>query len=419
MQIPPRACGPVPTGSRPFRGRAGLPADALAQLDGLACSLRLSSRPWSDESSVTSTAKKSTTPRQKNVMILSSVSPSRPSPLSPAKAGAATSSDVAKTKIGASSLIASKRYLCRGLGCACGGADAGRHRRRRSGRAGARPSAAPAGHRLGGARGAQPRLRRAPRARRRARAGHRRPAQADGRRGAAWSARGWCTAASSCASPDAGTGSTSTTSPAAAAITVYGQQEVVKDLIARAAGVRRPAAVRGGRRAAARDRHRRAVAQLPPRRRGANARCDAIAGCDGFHGVCRDAVPAGVLTFHEREWPFAWLGILAEARPSSEELIYAHHERGFALHSMRSPEVTRLYLQCAPDEKLEDWPDERIWAELQTRFASGDFRLTRGPDLRARHHADAQLRDRADAARPALPRRRRGPHRAARPAPRG
>jgi p-hydroxybenzoate 3-monooxygenase len=107
--------------------------------------------------------------------------------------------------------------------------------------------------------------------------------------------------------------------------------------------------------------------------------CDAIAGCDGFHGVCRDAVPEGVLTFHEREWPFAWLGILAEASPSSEELIYAHHDRGFALHSMRSPEVTRLYLQCAPDEQIEDWPDERIWAELQTRFESGDFRLTEGP----------------------------------------
>jgi p-hydroxybenzoate 3-monooxygenase len=107
--------------------------------------------------------------------------------------------------------------------------------------------------------------------------------------------------------------------------------------------------------------------------------CDAIAGCDGFHGVCRDAVPDGALTFHERDWPFAWLGILAEAEPASEELIYAHHERGFALQSMRSPTVTRLYLQCDPSDRIEAWPDERIWEELQLRFESGDFRLNEGP----------------------------------------
>jgi len=78
--------------------------------------------------------------------------------------------------------------------------------------------------------------------------------------------------------------------------------------------------------------------------------CDFIAGCDGFHGVCRPSIPEGVITAYEQIYPFGWLGILAQAPPSSEELIYAYHERGFALHSMRSPEITRLYLQCSPNE---------------------------------------------------------------------
>jgi p-hydroxybenzoate 3-monooxygenase len=107
--------------------------------------------------------------------------------------------------------------------------------------------------------------------------------------------------------------------------------------------------------------------------------CDLIAGCDGFHGVCRPAIPAGVLTTYERDYPFAWLGILAEVAPSTDELIYAHHERGFALHSMRSPEISRLYLQVAPDERVEDWPDDRIWDELQTRFALEGWTLEQGP----------------------------------------
>ena len=106
--------------------------------------------------------------------------------------------------------------------------------------------------------------------------------------------------------------------------------------------------------------------------------CDVIAGCDGFHGVCRDAI-ADHLTVFERVYPFAWLGILAHAKPSSEELIYSNHERGFALHSMRSPEVTRNYLQCAPDEDIDEWPDDRIWAELQQRFElDGGFSLHEG-----------------------------------------
>jgi p-hydroxybenzoate 3-monooxygenase len=110
--------------------------------------------------------------------------------------------------------------------------------------------------------------------------------------------------------------------------------------------------------------------------------CDFIAGCDGFHGVCRPSIPEGVITAYEQIYPFGWLGILAQAPPSSEELIYAYHERGFALHSMRSPEISRLYLQCSPNEDLSEWPDERIWGELQRRFElSTRWRLKEGTIL--------------------------------------
>ncbi|HYK64648.1 MAG TPA: 4-hydroxybenzoate 3-monooxygenase, partial [Patescibacteria group bacterium] len=110
--------------------------------------------------------------------------------------------------------------------------------------------------------------------------------------------------------------------------------------------------------------------------------CDFIAGCDGFHGVCRPSMPAGALTMYDRVYPFAWVGILAEAPPSSDELIYAYHERGFALQSMRAPEITRLYLQCAPDEDLGKWPDEKIWDELDRRFAlATGWKLNRGAVL--------------------------------------
>ncbi len=108
--------------------------------------------------------------------------------------------------------------------------------------------------------------------------------------------------------------------------------------------------------------------------------CDFIAGCDGFHGICRPSVPAGVLQMFERIYPFAWLGILAEAAPSSEELIYAYHERGFALLSMRSPLISRLYLQCSPEEDIANWQDEKIWQELHRRLATDDgWKLTEGP----------------------------------------
>ena len=106
--------------------------------------------------------------------------------------------------------------------------------------------------------------------------------------------------------------------------------------------------------------------------------CDFIAGCDGFHGICRPSIPAGVLTEFERVYPFAWLGILADAPPSSKELVYSYHERGFALLSMRTPQTSRLYLQCKVDDEIELWDDERIWKELQTRLATDRWKLTEG-----------------------------------------
>ena len=108
--------------------------------------------------------------------------------------------------------------------------------------------------------------------------------------------------------------------------------------------------------------------------------CDFIAGCDGFHGICRPSLPEGFLTVYDRTYPFGWLGILAEAPPSSHELVYANHERGFALLSMRSPTVSRLYLQCRPDEDINEWSDDRIWDELRTRLADDQgFELKQGP----------------------------------------
>jgi p-hydroxybenzoate 3-monooxygenase len=109
--------------------------------------------------------------------------------------------------------------------------------------------------------------------------------------------------------------------------------------------------------------------------------CDFIAGCDGFHGICRPSIPEGVLAEYERIYPFGWLGILAEAPPSSDELIYTYHDRGFALLSMRTPQISRLYLQCDPEEDINEWPDERVWQELHTRLASDGWKLTEGPIL--------------------------------------
>jgi p-hydroxybenzoate 3-monooxygenase len=109
--------------------------------------------------------------------------------------------------------------------------------------------------------------------------------------------------------------------------------------------------------------------------------CDVIAGCDGFHGVCRPSIPTGVLSEFSREYPYGWLGILAAVPPSNDELVYAHHERGFALLSLRSPELSRLYVQCRPDEDLEEWPDDRIWEQLQVRLGLDGWTLAEGPIL--------------------------------------
>jgi len=108
--------------------------------------------------------------------------------------------------------------------------------------------------------------------------------------------------------------------------------------------------------------------------------CDVIAGCDGFHGVCRPAI-AEVLRVFSREYPFGWLGILADVPPSSDELVYAHHTRGFALLSLRSPTRSRLYVQCRPDEDIDEWPDDRIWEELQLRTALDGWTLEEGEIL--------------------------------------
>jgi p-hydroxybenzoate 3-monooxygenase len=166
------------------------------------------------------------------------------------------------------------------------------------------------------------------------------------------------------------------------AITVYGQQEVVKDLI------RARLDAGGTVLFDVADVSVHALESTRPRirfRHGDNdveLQCDAIAGCDGFHGTCRPSVPSGVLKAFERAYPFAWLGILAEAAPSHEELIYAYHERGFALFSMRSPSITRLYLQVASDEDIGQWSDDRIWEELHTRLETDDgWKLNEGPVL--------------------------------------
>jgi p-hydroxybenzoate 3-monooxygenase len=165
-------------------------------------------------------------------------------------------------------------------------------------------------------------------------------------------------------------------------VTVYAQTEIVKDLVALQLADGPPLlfgaealAVEGadGDRPTVRYRHGGRERLLE---------CDWIAGCDGFHGVARAAVPAALRTTYEREYPFSWLGILADVAPSSDELVYARGESGFALLSMRSPTVSRLYLQVPNGTDPADWSDTRIWDELDTRFAAGSdpgWTLARGP----------------------------------------
>ncbi|MCU0944679.1 MAG: 4-hydroxybenzoate 3-monooxygenase [Rubritepida sp.] len=160
-------------------------------------------------------------------------------------------------------------------------------------------------------------------------------------------------------------------------VTIYGQQESVKDMVAARLATGRPLHFE------AEDVALHDIATDQPRLTWTKdgvaheLRCDVIAGCDGFHGPSRAAMPAEVLRVYERVYPFAWLGILAEATPISHELIYARHEEGFALATMRSHRISRLYLQCAPDEDLTQWPDRRIWDGLHARLGG----VNEGPIL--------------------------------------
>jgi p-hydroxybenzoate 3-monooxygenase len=161
-------------------------------------------------------------------------------------------------------------------------------------------------------------------------------------------------------------------------VTIYGQQEVVKDLIA--ARLERGGALHFEVSGVAVHDVDSDAPRISYEHEGSSheLRCDVIAGCDGFHGVCREAIPEALRTEYEFTYPFGWLGILAEAEPTTDELIYAWHERGFALYSMRSPTISRLYLQVPADENADDWSDERLWAELQDRLAAPDWRVGEG-----------------------------------------
>jgi p-hydroxybenzoate 3-monooxygenase len=151
-------------------------------------------------------------------------------------------------------------------------------------------------------------------------------------------------------------------------ITIYGQQEIVKDEIA--ALIERGIPLQFEVTDVAVHDLEGEQPRITYAHDGARAelKCDFVAGCDGFHGICRSTIPGDALAEHELVYPFSWLGILAEAPPSTDELIYAWHERGFALHSMRSPNLSRLYLQVAEDEPLDEWPDDRVWEELRARI---------------------------------------------------
>ena len=166
------------------------------------------------------------------------------------------------------------------------------------------------------------------------------------------------------------------------AITVYAQHEVIKDLVAArlTAGGQIIFNVEA---VSVRD-FDRATPTISFHAEGQahELHCDFIAGCDGFHGICRPAIPAKMRTEHMRVYPYGWLGILAKAPPSAQELIYAYHQRGFALLSMRSPDLQRLYIQCDPKDDIANWPDDRIWTELHARLATDDdWKLAEGPVL--------------------------------------
>jgi p-hydroxybenzoate 3-monooxygenase len=166
-------------------------------------------------------------------------------------------------------------------------------------------------------------------------------------------------------------------------ITIYGQHELVKDLIAARLATGEPLLFSAPATGMSGLDTSSPVVHFTQDGQQRDLHCDVVVGADGFHGISRAAIPAGAATTYIREYPYAWLGVLAEAPPSSPELIYAYHDRGFALHSMRTPAITRQYLQVAPDEDLAAWPDERIWSELRTRLHRDDpdWSLADGPIL--------------------------------------
>jgi p-hydroxybenzoate 3-monooxygenase len=163
-------------------------------------------------------------------------------------------------------------------------------------------------------------------------------------------------------------------------VTIWAQTEIVKDLIkARlAAGAQLEFEVTGTQ-VTDPNSNNPTLKYTDREGREHEVSCDVIAGCDGFHGICRESIPPDLVSVAERGYPYSWLGILASVAPSTDELIYSRHENGFALHSMRSPHVGRLYLQVPADEDIAGWPDDRIWAELQRRFALPGWDLKEGP----------------------------------------
>ncbi|NKB54469.1 MAG: 4-hydroxybenzoate 3-monooxygenase [Rhizobiaceae bacterium] len=161
-------------------------------------------------------------------------------------------------------------------------------------------------------------------------------------------------------------------------VTVYGQSEVTKDILA--------ALDKAGH-----DVVYEAPVQTIENHNGDRAKvtyiqdgiekeisADFVVGADGYHGPCRKSIPADALKTHEKTYPLGWLGVMVKAAPSANVALFAHHDRGFALLSMRSPEISRLYLQCAADENLDEWSDERVWEELDTRMGTSGWTLERG-----------------------------------------
>ncbi len=164
-------------------------------------------------------------------------------------------------------------------------------------------------------------------------------------------------------------------------VMIYAQQEIVKDLVAARLGYGAPLYFEvddvalesldsGNPRVSFTHAGRRQVID-----------CDFVAGCDGFYGVSRQSIPKDQITVFERDYPFAWLGILAQAPPTEDELVYTHHERGFALLTMRTPDVSRLYFQCPRNDDIAHWSDDRIWEEFRLRTAGDGRKLSEGPIL--------------------------------------